>query len=249
MIQLISKSLLTAAFAAVCAVFMLAGLFTSRSAEALPTRPETGTDDRPIAVYSLADLAAGRVFRLDTALYTPGEYLHLFTEKEMGEGDFIYTASFSTAQGETVTLGSHRAERTGTYQFVVTGLDPAAEDYEETRNRLEPFLQGDENYHVTLWLPGAEWACTVYERSGHKGASGGMTDYSPLDYGSTYKTSSEHYSAERKTFSVELIFPAKTPMLGMEGARIVTIHYESQKGLPAGLSAAYLGGVAESRAS
>lgn len=65
------------------------------------------------------------------------------------------------------------------------------ENFTEKADELEPFLQGDNNWHFTLYLPSVWSASTVYVNTVLFDRTGEISDYNFIEY-SEYQLKPKH---------------------------------------------------------
>lgn len=181
-----------------------------------------GKDGNPVTTVCISDLK--EINALPAANYTANEYLIPDVE----------------IQGEKFSFASDRAESRGTYTFIFLNLDPMDENFTEKANELEPFLQGDNNWHFTLYLPPVWSASTVYVNTVLFERTGELSDYNFIEY-SEYQLKTERHSDGTQPLFIDLSFYPRRHAISperLDAATIVTIHYEAHGNRTAGLTQA-----------
>ena len=179
-----------------------------------------GKDGNPVTTVCISDLK--EINTLPAANYTPNDYLIPDVE----------------IQGEKFSFASDRAENRGTYTFIFLNLDPMDENFTEKADELEPFLQGDNNWHFTLYLPSVWSASTVYVNTVLFDRTGEISDYNFIEY-SEYQLKTETHSDGTRPLFIDLSFYPRRHTISpdrLDAATVVTIHYETHGNRIAGLS-------------
>lgn len=179
-----------------------------------------GKDGNPVTTVCISDLK--EINTLPAANYTPNDYLIPDVE----------------IQGEKFSFASDRAENRGTYTFIFLNLDPMDENFTEKADELEPFLQGDNNWHFTLYLPSVWSASTVYVNTVLFERTGEISDYNFIEY-SEYQLKTETHSDGTRPLFIDLSFYPRRHTISpdrLDAATVVTIHYETHGNRIAGLS-------------
>lgn len=186
--------------------------------------PETndivGTDDNPITAVCISELS--ELNTLDRVNYTSGDYVMPQNE----------------VRGMIVETGILSAAEKGTYEFVFLNLDPQDNEFYSKAEALKPFLQGDNRWHFTLYIPKIFSACNVYVRTVLTERVGDISDYNFIEH-SEYIGETVYHKTKTEPLFIDLSFYTDRvsifPGNRLRAAIIVTMHYESEKGRASGL--------------
>ncbi len=120
---------------------------------------------------------------------------------------------------------------TGTYQILITNLDPFDPEFTSKSEKLEYLKGTDDNWHLTLYLPPIFSSCNVYVRSRIEASVGTISNYYFNDYEiSTLPDTVIHTSETSPIFLDLTLFSNKkffSPNDPIQNGVLVTIHYES----------------------
>lgn len=186
--------------------------------EAAETPDIVGTDGRPISAVCISDI--GEYAAIKNVNYTPNEYL-------VPQNDI---------RGEIISLESDTqfAEK-GTYEFVILNLSPSDEAFSQKSEALSPYLQGDNNWHVTLYLPACFSACNVYVKTNLNARVGDIADYQFVKYtASNYTEETVYHKNATEPLLIDLAFYTRRAAMSEDlsiRAAVVTVHYESAGGM------------------
>lgn len=205
----------TAAFTAVLVFLLL--IFGIPVPEAAQTEIDTGSGS--VTAISITDLAECNI--ISSINYTPDVFLKPKYE----------------IRGENKEINpiAEVAER-GTYEFVILNIDPEDEHYQEKAAALDKmFLEGDNCWHVTLYIPACFSACNIYVDTILTARIGEIADYDFTDYTeSNYTGVTEYHQSSTEPTFVDLSFYTRRAAMSTTfdtRATIVTVHYETSGGL------------------
>lgn len=203
-------------------VTLLLALCVKEPAAAIETEGVTGTDGAPISAFCISDL--GRLNVIKRVNHTPGEYL-------IPQSDISGRITETDGQSESSK---------GTYVFVIANLDPWDENFSEKAEALDPYLQGDNYWHFTLYLPACFSACNVYVRSTLYQTAGELSDYDYIKYSaSNYQKETLYHKSTTEPMFIDLGFYTRRQAIAgdfLERSIVVTIHYEAEDGRSAGFA-------------
>lgn len=212
----LAAALLTALFVV---LLILSCSYCVKPPSAAPETPDIiGTDGRPVSAICISDLSVCNI--IENVNYTPKKFL--IPKHEIG--------------GTSSQTGSEtdRADY-GTYEFVILNLNPYDVRFKEKQEALSPFLQGDNYWHFTLYLPACFSACNVYVNTDLHARVGDISDYDFTDYtASNYTGVTEYHKAETEPLFIDLKFYTRQAAMSDElwtRATVVTVHYESSGGM------------------
>jgi len=139
--------------------------------------------------------------------------------------------------GEVIPVNGGKLAPRGTLQFVILNLNPDDENFKEKSAALAPRLEGDNNWHFTMYLPQVFSACNVYARSTLISRTGEIGGYEFINF-SEYRGKTEAHKDGTALQYIDLQFYTRhsvmTPELSRRALEI-TVHYEAQGGRQAGL--------------
>lgn len=141
-----------------------------------------------------------------------------------------YTAS-EYAQLKPTNNSTDKIANKGTYQILITNLDPIDPEFTSKSEKLEGLKGSDDNWHLTLYLPPVFSACNVYIRSRIVENIGTISNYQYNDYTvSTLADTKIHKSKTKPIFLDLTLFSNRkflSPNSPIQNGVLVTIHYES----------------------
>lgn len=217
--------------AAVAVIIILAVHYGVNNPDFVVCSTGTGTDGKEVTYVDIDDI--GKCNILQYANYTPDEFLIPNVD----------------VRGEIVDLKNHIPEKSGTYEFILTNIDPWDDNFKEKSEGLSPFLQGDNYWHFTLYLPPCLSACNVYVRSNLNSRTGNIKNYNFIKYtASNYQGVTEVHASKTAPQLIDVSFYTRQsaiPENFLERSVVVTVHYEAVGDCKAGLSALPMVGTEE----
>ncbi len=164
-----------------------------------------------ISSSSITDISG--VHKFEAINFTPDEYGKL--------------------DAESVKAGQYTPAQSGTYRFLITNINPTAEDFNEQAQKLEYLLKNDQNWHLTMYLPPVLSACNIYVRYQLKNAVGELEEYSFIDFYNNSDTTESHKTKTEPVF-IDLTLFANRKFLSLtdevHNGCLVTIHCEAPDG-------------------
>lgn len=219
------KKLFTASAVAIASLLLILflQLCAPRIQEAVSDSTLQGTNKKPIQTVCIADLSDCGFLRYVN--YTPDVYL---------KPGFDFS-------GDIIDLTQpHTLASKGTLEFILLNIDPRDEKFDEKKEKLSPYLGGDNHWHFTLFLPPCLSACNVYVRSLLNSRVGNLSDYDFVKYtDSNYSGKTEAHKDTTEPLFLDLDFYTRREAMGsmlQQRAVAVTIHYETKDGRPAGFT-------------
>lgn len=183
----------------------------------IQSAPETIVENDngcPLTAISISDLE--ELNRIEYANYTPNE--------------FVYPQRFT---GEKIHLDNHTALASrGTLSFIFLNLDPTDVDFHKKSEALSPYLQGDQYWHFTLYLPAFFSAANIYVKSILTEQIGQIEDYDFIEYSEYEKKTEVHKSTTQPQY-IDLRFYSQRRALDSDlsiRGLVLTIHYEAKPG-------------------
>lgn len=139
----------------------------------------------------------------------------------------------SVSSPETTPDGDSGSFERGSYQFLITNLDPLDPEFSQKAEALDFLSDVDGNWHLTMYIPPVLSACNVYVRVQLRGVSGAIYDY---DYSAFYNSGDhtyEHRNATSPMF-LDLTLYSDRKFLSIDSPAnngiLVTIHCEAEEG-------------------
>ncbi|MDE5715838.1 MAG: HAMP domain-containing histidine kinase [Anaeroplasmataceae bacterium] len=120
----------------------------------------------------------------------------------------------------------------GTLQFVLYNIDPFDENFFKNKEALTPFLEGDNNWHFSLYLPAYFSSSNIYVQSVLKHKIGEIENYDYIQF-SEYQGVTEHHKSETEPQTLDLNFYTRRQGIPLDIENrciVVTIHYEGLEG-------------------
>ncbi len=203
---------------AICVASQLA--YGKISPQALPVYTLQTENGKTLRYASVSDITSCHI--LTAVNHTPNEFL------DTGTADIGHASDTTASQG--------------TYQFFIANLDPANESFEEQAQALD-FLKSSNGWNLTMYLPPVRSACTVYVRMTYQTSVGMIEGYDYRFYYAGLDTP-DHSERATEPIFLELLLYDNPKFLSIapdESTRIlhngvsVTVHYESEDGMPSGL--------------
>ncbi len=148
--------------------------------------------------------------------------------------DRFLSPTEGSVTGEEVDISAQKnIAKRGTYQFIIYNLNPEDEDFRQKKQALAPYLQSDNSWHFSLYLPPCFSACCVYVRSVNRSSlaasAGEIAGYDYIEYSDKQGYSEQHTDGTQPVF-LDLAFYSGREALENEFLRraaVVTVHYES----------------------
>lgn len=134
----------------------------------------------------------------------------------------------------------------GSLVIIVANLDPLAEDFDSSVEKLEPYKMGD-YWHFTLSLPEVFCASNIYLDADLAARHGTISDYDFINYTDRYKLKTESFSAKTDNITLDLQFYTRRVAMDnrLNAAQIITIHYQSPNTAYSGMKGCPLIGTEE----
>ncbi len=125
----------------------------------------------------------------------------------------------------------------GTLIYVIENLDPYLSDFYTKADRLDYLLQGDNNWHLNLYIPPCFSASAIYVNSVLVGGGGSFSNYSYINY-CDYDKVDKEFKSGSEPINIDLSFYTKRKGISedfIERSKIITIHYETKENQISGL--------------
>ncbi len=116
----------------------------------------------------------------------------------------------------------------GSIVIIITNLDPEAEDFDSSVDKLAPYRSGD-YWHFVLSLPEIFCASNVYLGSTLEARHGEISGYNFIDYTTSYDLKTDKFSAQTDNITLDLQFYTRRVAMDdrLNAAQVITIHYQS----------------------
>ncbi len=126
--------------------------------------------------------------------------------------------------------------KSGTLFFVILNLDPYSEDFTQQSENLEQYKRGD-YWKFTLQIPQVFGASNVYLDSQLVASHGEISGYKFINYNTSYDKVSEKYLPTMSKTQLDMQFyTRRESMDSIYTHRFVTIHYQSDSEVHAGIT-------------
>lgn len=201
-----------------CLIMTLVGRNPVKAAKTEAVTDERGREFYAVCISDLDDINT-----LPYVNYVPDEFV--------SPGDYENMGEVVPVNGKTPL-----AQR-GTLKFVVLNLNPEDENFIEKAEALASRLEGDNYWHFTLYLPQVFSACNVYVNGILESRTGQIENYDFIEHCDYSGVTEQHKDGTRTQYIDLRFYPSRralSPEVRIRGVQ-VTVHYETQPGLSAGL--------------
>lgn len=208
---------------------MIFGNFSNFTQTTYINESVTLIDEVPIVNINIADIKG----------------CHFITKANYIPNEFVRTKNLK--KSEIIDIKEKEVATRGTYIFVIDNLSPDQDDFFDEAKKLDRLLEGDNNWHVSLYLPPCYSACAVYVNSVLKDFRGSFSDYDYISY-SDYQKRDLEYKSTTEPIELDLSFYTRINGISpnfLIRSKIITIHYETSENNLAGLHSYPLIGLKE----
>ncbi len=163
-----------------------------------------------------------------------GTMIHSYNIMDIEDCHVINTVNYTASEyvlPQKTSNSTDQIANKGTYQILITNLDPFDPEFTSKSEKLEGLKGTDDNWHLTLYLPPIFSSCNIYVRSRLEASVGTISNYHFNDYDMSTLPDTEIHTSKTSPIFLDLTLYSNrkffSPNDPIQNGVLVTIHYES----------------------